>query len=108
MLGLWETPPWSAEESKTLPVTAQHLAFEVSPPDLNRVIACAKERGIEVRNFFDQVTSVPSVFGWMPAASIYFNDPDGHLLEFIAILRGKPRPELGVLSLEEWAASSAD
>jgi len=43
----------------------------------------------------------------MPAASIYFNDPDGHLLEFIAILPGKARPQLGVVSLDEWMASSA-
>jgi lactoylglutathione lyase len=42
------------------------------------------------------------VFAWMPAVAIYFNDPDGHSLEFIAILPGKPRPELGVISFDEW------
>jgi lactoylglutathione lyase len=38
----------------------------------------------------------------MPAIAIYFNDPDGNQIEFIAILEGKARPELGVISYEEW------
>jgi hypothetical protein len=38
----------------------------------------------------------------MPAVSIYFADPDGHELEFIAPLPDKPRPEIGVVSREEW------
>ena len=42
------------------------------------------------------------VFAWMPAISIYFNDPDAHSLEFIAMLPGKPRPELGIITYEEW------
>jgi hypothetical protein len=29
------------------------------------------------------------VFLWMPAASIYFNDPNGHSLEYIAVLLGQ-------------------
>lgn len=33
------------------------------------------------------------VFGWMPAMEIYFNDPDGHVLEFIAILEREGKPE---------------
>jgi lactoylglutathione lyase len=65
-------------------------------------MASIKQRGIELRNFFGQITDVPSAFGWMPAASIYFNDSDGHLLEFLAKLPGKARPEIGVVSLDEW------
>ena len=42
------------------------------------------------------------VFAWMPAISIYFKDPDNHVLEFIAMLEGKPQPELGIMSYEEW------
>jgi len=38
----------------------------------------------------------------VPAIAIYFNDPDGHELEFIGTLDGKSRPETGVLSYEEW------
>ena len=42
------------------------------------------------------------VFAWMPAVAIYFDDPDGHILEFIAILNGEGKPEPGVISYEEW------
>ena len=42
------------------------------------------------------------VFSWIPAISIYFDDPDGHSLEFIGLLKGKPHPELGVISYEAW------
>jgi lactoylglutathione lyase len=39
----------------------------------------------------------PSVIGWMPAAAIYFRDPDGHQLECLAMLDGPARPELGIV-----------
>ena len=93
-VGLWQKQP--AE------IIRQHLAFEVALDDLERGIASLTAHGIAVKNFFDQPTDVPSVFGWMPAASIYFDDPDGHLLEFIARLPGPPRPEQGIVSLPEW------
>ncbi|MEO5593393.1 MAG: hypothetical protein ABIR15_04985 [Chitinophagaceae bacterium] len=38
----------------------------------------------------------------MPPISIYFNDPDNHSLEFIAMLPGKPQPSLGILTYEKW------
>ena len=101
MLGVWEKPPWLPADAgeRILP---QHLAFEVSLSNLQAAILRMKERGIQMRNFFEQVTDEPSVFGWIPAASIYFNDPDGHLLEFIAKLRDDPLAEAGVVSLTEW------
>ena len=106
MLGLWEQPPWVANGSgqtgggnKVLP---QHLAFALEFEDLLPAIDRLKERGIELRDFHDLVTDEPSVFAWIPAASIYFNDVDGHLLEFIARLEGEPVPEIGVVSLAEW------
>jgi len=46
------------------------------------------------------------VFAWMPAVAIYFNDPDGHSLEFIAPLEEKAKPELGVVSYDEWLGAS--
>jgi L-amino acid N-acyltransferase YncA len=46
------------------------------------------------------------VFGWMPAASFYFDDPDGHLLEVLARLPGKPLPGVGVVPLEQWQEAS--
>ena len=42
------------------------------------------------------------VFSWMPAIAIYFLDPDGNELEFIAILEGEAKPKLGVMDYEEW------
>ena len=44
----------------------------------------------------------PVVFGWMPALSIYFTDPDGHLLEYLAMLPDSPRPEAGVVPYSDW------
>lgn len=93
-VGLWQKPEAA--------IIRQHFAVEVAAADLENGIACLKSQGIAVRNFFDEITDVPSVFGWIPAASIYFDDPDGHLLEFIARLPGVPRPEKGIVSLPEW------
>ncbi len=42
------------------------------------------------------------MLSWMPAASVYFDDPDGHSLEFITMLPDRPRPELGMIPLSEW------
>lgn len=117
MLGLWEKPPWVNTGGNGLPpqrakaaggpadadeVLPQHLAFAVDFPDLKTAIDHLNQRGVELRDFFDRVTDEPSVFGWIPAASIYFNDVDGHLLEFIARLEGEPAPEVAVVSLAEW------
>jgi hypothetical protein len=38
----------------------------------------------------------------MPAAAVYFNDPDGHQLEFLSVLPGPPQPELGVVVWSRW------
>jgi lactoylglutathione lyase len=105
MLGIWENPPWAAEERPGTPITIQHIAFETEFGDLGHVIGNLKERGIQLRNFFDEITEQPSVFGWIPAASIYFSDPDGHLLEFIAKLPGEAKPEIEIVSLAEWSAT---
>lgn len=101
-LGLWENPPWVLERDVGNRIIKQHFAFEVDPSNLGRAVAGLKQRGIQPRNFFGEATDTPSVFGWVPAASIYFDDPDGHLLEFIAKLPGKAKPEVGVVSLDEW------
>jgi len=41
------------------------------------------------------------VIGWMPAAAVYFRDPDGHLLEYLAMLEGTARPALGIVPWSE-------
>jgi hypothetical protein len=47
-------------------------------------------------------TTEPSVIGWMPAAALYFRDPDGHLLEYLAMLEEGPNPDLGIVSWSGW------
>ncbi len=95
MLGLWEKP--KAE------IDIRHFAFRCDVEDvLNKSEAYLKARNLQPYNFLKDGTTRPMVFAWMPAIAIYFNDPDGHILEFIAILDGEGRPELGVISYEEW------
>jgi len=100
MLGLWEAPPWVLDATSNI-VRTQHIAFAVSLEDMDRAIQHLTNR-IELRNFYDEITNEPSVFGWMPAASIYFHDVDGHLLELIARIDHEPAPEIGIVSLSEW------
>jgi GNAT superfamily N-acetyltransferase len=38
----------------------------------------------------------------MPAAAVYFRDPDGHLVEYLAMLPDLPRVERGIVSWSEW------
>lgn len=95
MLGLWEKPK---EE-----IDKRHFAFRCNVDDvLHKSIDFLKIRNLKPYNFLDDGTERPLVFAWMPAIAIYFKDPDGHELEFIAILDGKARPELGIISYEEW------
>jgi catechol 2,3-dioxygenase-like lactoylglutathione lyase family enzyme len=97
MLGLWEKPRGE--------VAPQHFAFRATVDDVvHKSVAWLKERGLACHNFLKDGMERPMVFAWMPAISIYFRDPDGHSLELIAMLPDQPRPELGVVSWEEWQA----
>jgi len=93
MLGLWEKEPSL--------VVRQHFAFRTTPEWLPAIENKLRESGVTVRNFND-TDEGPLVFGWMPAVSIYFEDPDGHSLEFLAMLPGEPKPELGILPWPVW------
>ena len=55
-------------------------------------------------SFFGEPAREPSVICWMPAAAIYFRDPDGHMLEYLAMLDEEPRPGAGILTWSEWRA----
>lgn len=97
MLGIWEKP--KAE------IDIRHFAFECEPEwIINESIDWLKERNLPFRNFLKDGTERPMVFAWTPAISIYFDDPDGHSLEFIGVLKGKSRPKGGVISYENWLA----
>jgi lactoylglutathione lyase len=95
MLGVWEKP-----KEYVLP---QHYAFRCDVEDvLSKSVSYLKERNLKPYNFLKDGHEKPMVFAWMPAVSIYFKDPDNHELEFIAMLKGEPRPKMGILTYEEW------
>jgi lactoylglutathione lyase len=95
MLGIWETG--AAPQRLSL-----HVAFRVDLPHLLQAPERLRRASITPLDFWEKPTRQPVVLAWMPAASVYFRDPDGNLLEFISMLEGPPRPELGVLGWREW------
>ena len=97
LLGLWSLG--SAPLGLTLDV-----AFEVTINDLLDAPKRLEAEGITPLSFFSVETMEPSVIGWMPAASLFFRDPDGHLLEYLTMLDEDPRPDLGIVSWSEWLA----
>jgi lactoylglutathione lyase len=95
MLGIWATGP--APQSVKL-----HTAFRVSLADVLAAPDFLRNAGITPLDFDGRPTDLPVVLAWMPAAAIYFRDPDGHLLEYIAMLPHEPRPDGGVVSWRAW------
>ncbi len=94
MLGLWE----QKEHLQT-----RHFAFYCDKDFiLHEAVDFLQEHKLSPYNFLKDGSSQPMVFCWMPALAIYFNDPDGNQLEFLSLLEGESRPELGVLSYEQW------
>ncbi|MBI2827264.1 MAG: VOC family protein [Planctomycetia bacterium] len=95
MLGLWEVDP--APQRLSL-----HVAFKVELADLLAAPAQLRAAGATPLDFAGHPTDEPVVLAWMPAASLYFHDPDRHLLEFLAMLPEAPRPGWGVIPWSEW------
>lgn len=95
MLGLWEVG--TAPQQMSL-----HVAFRVELADLLHAAAQLRAVGVTPLDFFNQPTDEPWVLAWMPAASLYFQDPDGNLLEFLAMLPEPPQPDLGVVAWSQW------
>ena len=98
MLGLWSFG--SAPIGLSL-----HIAFSADLDDVLRACDRLRQAGVTPLSFFAAETTEPSVIGWMPAAAVYLRDPDGHLLEYLAMLDAEPRPDLGILSWSEWQAA---
>jgi lactoylglutathione lyase len=95
MLGLWSIG--------TSPLRLRlHIAFDVALPQVFESVAALRRAGITPRSGDGAPIEEPVVLSWMPAASVYFDDPDGHSLEFIRMLDEAPRPELGFVSWSEW------
>jgi len=95
MLGLWEVG--STPQRMSL-----HIAFTVELVDILEAPRRLRAAGVTPLDFSGNQTDEPVVLAWMPAASLYFHDPDGNLLEFLTMLPETPRPELGVVGWTEW------
>ncbi|PRD50972.1 VOC family protein [Phyllobacterium myrsinacearum] len=95
MLGLWGVG--SAPLHMKL-----HFAFRATQELV--VNACATLNALNVKplGFRGEPVTEPVVFGWMPAISIYFKDPDGHSIELLHVLDGVPDPEFGVQPYSAW------
>ena len=95
MLGLWSLG------SSPLGLSL-HLAFTASLDDVLGACGRLRSLGVTPLSFHATETDEPSVIGWMPAAAVYFRDPDGHLLEYLAMLDEPARAERGIVSWSEW------
>lgn len=98
MLGLWETG--------TAPMRMRlHIAFRVTLADVEAAPDRLRDGGITPLDSGGGIEiAEPIVFPWMPAASVYFDDPDGHSLEYIAMLDDAPQPDRPVMALSAWRA----
>jgi lactoylglutathione lyase len=99
MLGLWGAG--SAPMAVSL-----HLAFAASLDDVLDAPDRLRGLGVTPLSFQTEETSEPSVIGWMPAAAVYFRDPDGHLLELLAMLDAAPDPGRRIFTWSEWSAKA--
>jgi len=81
-----------------------HVAFQVKLDDVLAAPRRLREVGITPFGGRREPIDEPIVFPWMPAASVFFDDPDGNVLEYIAMLPDPPRPEPGPVSWSEWQA----
>jgi lactoylglutathione lyase len=95
MLGLWEVGTGPQRLSP-------HLAFRADLPDLLHAAVRLRAANVVPLDFWGQPTDEPVVLGWMPAASLYFRDPDGNMLELLSMLSDSPQPELGIVSWSRW------
>lgn len=101
MLGIW------AAGSAPQRITT-HVAFAARLDDVLGAPEMLRAVGITPLDFDGDPTAEAVVLCWMPAASVYFRDPDGHLLEYIAMLPESPRPECGVMSWSSWTSRCKD
>jgi lactoylglutathione lyase len=94
MLGIWETG--------SSPVNIRsHFAFNVDVVEIENCVSWLKSKDLKPTDS-ESAIDEPIVHTWMPAASVYFSDPDGHSLEFIAKLPDQPRANLGNMALSAW------
>ena len=80
-----------------------HVAFQVTLFQIEASISALRAAGVTPRNSGGgSEINEPVVIPWMPAASVYFDDPDGHSLEYICMLPDAPRLNLERVRLSQW------
>ena len=97
MLGLWQGGHGPLR-------MISHFAFRMSRDGVLNAPATLLAKGVQPLGFHGEPASEPVVLGWMPAMSVYFNDPDGHSIEFIHVLHDAPDPDFGVGAWSAWQA----
>ena len=101
MVGLWGPGTARGPERMT---GRHHVAFSISLEELLKAGGRLNAAGIATHDFDGTPTTEPSVIGWRPSAQLYFPDPDGHSLEYLALLDDPPEPSfIGPLSV--WRAN---
>ena len=92
-IGLWQS---------AMPhITATHLAFQIDYADMKNAFDWLRQRGIAPVAFKEFAPLEPVARPAQANCSVYFNDPDGNLLELICPLPGAPR-DLPKMYLSEW------
>jgi lactoylglutathione lyase len=79
-----------------------HTAFRTSLAQVLAAPRALRAAGITPLDFDGRPTDQPVVLAWMPAAAVYFLDPDGNLLEYIAMLQQEAHPEHGIVPWSMW------
>jgi GNAT superfamily N-acetyltransferase len=97
MLGLWSLG--SAPMGLSL-----HIALKATLGDVLAACDGLRANSVTPLSFFGAETTEPSVIAWMPAAAVYFRDPDGHLIEYLAMLEEPAREERGIVPWSEWVS----
>ncbi|MGM9923770.1 MAG: VOC family protein [Bacillus sp. (in: firmicutes)] len=100
-LGLWETDLVNIPYHPSL----RHIAFHVDAADIYHAKEWLEQKEIPIRTSFGfPKERQPLVLPNNPQAhaAIYFEDPDGNSLEFIAPLRLDVEEDFNMMTLEEW------
>jgi len=100
MLGLWANGHGPQRISL-------HTAFRTSVESVITSPETLRNAGMTPLDFEGQPAEEAVVLAWMPAVAVYFRDPDGNLLEYIAMMAQEARPDLGVIKWSEWKAEPA-
>jgi lactoylglutathione lyase len=79
-----------------------HFAVQVDLEHTIKSVAALKAAGLEPLSGTGQPIDEPEVIPWIPSASVYFHDPDGHSLEFIAMLPDAPATHAKNMPLSRW------